>query len=67
MQTQLDVGIFAYCGVTDVESHMIFDVEGDNNRPQRDTGLQTARRIGEAFVNPHRVRRNAKEEHLRQR
>ncbi|MHA7281757.1 NAD(P)H-dependent oxidoreductase [Arthrobacter sp. TMS2-4] len=65
MRTQLDVGIFAYCGVTDVESHVIFDVEGDNNRPQRDTGLQIARRIGEAFVNPDRVPRNAKEEHLR--
>ncbi len=67
MQTQIDVGVFAYCGVTDVESHVIFDVEGDNNSPQRDTGLQAARTIGEAFVNPDRTRRNAKEDHLRQR
>lgn len=66
MQTQLDVGIFAYCGVTDVESHLIFDVEGDDNSPQRDAGLQTARAVGEASVDPDRTHRNAKEDHLRQ-
>ena len=67
MRTQIDVGIFAYCGVTDVESHVIFDVEGATNGPQRAAGLQSARTVGEAFVDPDRTRRNAKEDHLRQR
>ncbi|TDS83816.1 NAD(P)H-dependent oxidoreductase [Nesterenkonia aurantiaca] len=67
MRTQLDVGIFAYCGITDVESHLIYDVEGAQNSPQRETGLHTARTIGENFVYPDRVIRNAKEEHLSQR
>lgn len=26
MRTQLDVGVFAYCGIRDVESHLIYDV-----------------------------------------
>ncbi|WP_157000901.1 NAD(P)H-dependent oxidoreductase [Agromyces laixinhei] len=60
MRTQIDVGIFAYCGVTDVESHLIFDVEGDGNGLQRGAGLETARAIGEAFVAPDRTVRHAK-------
>lgn len=67
MRTQLDVGIFAYCGVTDVDSHVIYDVEGDANGPQREAGLQTARAVGQAFVDPQRDRRNAKDEHLQRR
>lgn len=39
MRTQIDVGTFAYCGVTDVSSHLVYDVEGDHNTGMRDQGL----------------------------
>lgn len=67
MQTQLDVGIFAYCGITDVDSHLIYDVEGEHNAENRAAGLARARDIATAFVSPNRIPRNAKEEHLRAR
>ncbi|WP_277188673.1 NAD(P)H-dependent oxidoreductase [Caballeronia sp. BR00000012568055] len=67
MRTQMDVGIFAYCGVTDVASHLIYDVEGDHNAPNRDDGLKQAEAIGAAFRSPHRQIRNAKEAHLHKR
>jgi len=67
MRTQLDVGIFAYCGIDDVESHLIYDVEGDHNTVMRETGLQSARQIGSAFLSPDRITRSAKEEHLLRR
>ncbi|MDV3128362.1 NAD(P)H-dependent oxidoreductase [Mycobacterium sp. 21AC1] len=67
MKTQIDVGVFAFCGVTDVESHLIYDVEGDHNATIRADGLRQARDIGRAFLSPERVSRNAKEEHLRRR
>lgn len=64
MRTQLDVGTFAYCGITDVESHLIYDVEGDHHAPERVAGLQLAREVGAAFVSPERRPRHAKDEHL---
>jgi NAD(P)H dehydrogenase (quinone) len=67
MKTQIDVGIFAYCGITDVDSHLIYDVEGDHNAPTRDEGLEQAREIGREFSSPDRKVRNAKEAHLRKR
>lgn len=67
MRTQLDVGIFAYCGIDDVESHLIYDVEGDHNAGNREEGLQSAREIGAAFQAPDRVPRHAKAEHLARR
>nr|WP_197736985.1 NAD(P)H-dependent oxidoreductase [Rhodococcus rhodnii] len=67
MRTQIDVGTFAYCGIDDVESHLIFDVEGDHNAPNRDDGLRHAREIGAAFVSPDRVPRRTKSEHLARR
>ena len=67
MRTQIDVGTFAYCGVTDVTSHLIYDVEGEHNSAVRDEGLQQAAEIGRAFLAPDRVVRDAKEEHLRRR
>lgn len=67
MRTQLDVGIFAYCGIDDVESHLIYDVEGNHNGGNREAGLLTARQIGAAFLSPERTPRHAKEEHLQQR
>lgn len=45
MRTQIDIGIFGYCGISDVESHLIFDVEGDQNAGKREAGLRYARCI----------------------
>lgn len=67
MRTQLDIGIFAYCGITDVESHLIYDAEGDHNAPIREQGLHQAHDIAVAFMSPQRAVRNAKEDHLRDR
>lgn len=67
MKTQLDVGTFAYCGITDVESHLIYDVEGPHNAPARDAGLVQVRDIAQAFLSPERTVHNAKQEHLRKR
>ncbi|MFE4542705.1 NAD(P)H-dependent oxidoreductase [Arthrobacter sp. NPDC056727] len=49
MRTQLEVGIFAYCGITDIERHMVYEVEGEHNAPARQEGLSYARSIGAAF------------------
>lgn len=67
MRTQLDVGIFAYCGIDDVESHLIYDVEGDHNAPTREAGLIRAHEIGRSFAAPDRTPRQAKAEHLERR
>lgn len=67
MRTQLDVGIFAYCGITDVESHLIYDVEGDHHAPLREQGLAQAREIGRAFACADRPVRNAMQAHWRER
>ena len=67
MRIQIDVGTFAYCGITDVDSHLIYDVEGDHNTPTREQGLKRAHEIGSEFLSPGRIVRNAKEDHLRQR
>lgn len=64
MRTQIDVGIFAYVGIDDVESHLIYDVEGDHNVTQRDTGLRHARDIATDFLSPTRIARTAKADHL---
>jgi NAD(P)H dehydrogenase (quinone) len=64
MRTQMDVGIFAYCGIDDVESHLIYDVEGDRNAPQREAGLQQARDIATDFLAADRIPRTAKHDHL---
>ena len=64
MRTQIDVGTFAYCGMKDVESHLIFDVEGDHNVRKRQSGLTASREIAAAFLSPDRIPRDAKREHL---
>jgi NAD(P)H dehydrogenase (quinone) len=64
MRTQLDVGTFAYCGLSDVESHLIYDVEGDHNSDKRSQGLEQARAVAEAFMDANRVARDAKREHF---
>jgi NAD(P)H dehydrogenase (quinone) len=67
MRTQLDVGIFAYCGINDVESHLIYDVEGAHNAPMREAGLERAREIGSSFAAIDRTVLHAKEDHLKRR
>lgn len=67
MRTQLDVGVFAYCGIDDVESHLVYDVEGDINASRREAGLVRAREIGRSFAASDRTPRHAKEEHLARR
>jgi len=64
MRTQINVGTFAYCGVKDVESHLIFDVEGDHNAGKRDAGLALARRVATAFMDPDRQPRDAEVDRL---
>ncbi|KAB2704395.1 NAD(P)H-dependent oxidoreductase [Brucella intermedia] len=67
MKTQIDVGTFAYCGVTDVESHLIYDVEGDHNASKRAVGLVQVREFADTFLSPARAARNVKDDHLRAR
>ncbi|WP_084399540.1 NAD(P)H-dependent oxidoreductase [Henriciella aquimarina] len=67
MRTQIEVGTFAYCGIKDIESHLIFDVEGDHNADKRDAGLVMARGIAEEFIAPDRLARDAKADHLLKR
>ena len=64
MKTQIDVGIFSYCGITDVESHLIYDVEGPSKAGVREEGISFARSLGADFVSDTRTQRNAKEEHF---
>lgn len=64
MRTQIDVGTFAYCGIRDVESHLITDIEGDHNAQNRADGLLYAFALAESFLAPSRRKRDAKEEHL---
>lgn len=67
LRTQLDVGVFAYVGIDDVESHLIYDVEGAHNAANRDVGLETANQIGSEFLSLERLPRHAKEDHLERR
>ena len=64
MRAQIDVGTFAYCGIDDVESHLIFDVEGGHNEGNRMSGLHTSRQIGAAFAESDRAPRHARQEYL---
>ncbi|MFB9137044.1 NAD(P)H-dependent oxidoreductase [Vibrio olivae] len=64
MKIQIDLGIFAYCGVTDVESHIIYDVEGEVNALNREQGLKMANQIGKAFTCAERQPKNVKQAFL---
>jgi len=64
MRTQIDVGTFAYCGITDVESHLLFNVEGDVNASVRAEGLREVKAIARGYLSPDRQVRNAKQDHL---
>lgn len=65
MYTQLDVGTFAYCGLTDVESHFIYDVEGD--AITREQGLCEVPAFARQFMSNEREVRNVKDDHLAHR
>jgi len=67
MRTQIDVGTFAYCGITDVQSHLIYDVEGVHNAPNRAAGLELSAVLAQEFLSEDRTVHNAKEEHLNTR
>lgn len=65
MYVQIDVGTFAYCGITDVQTHIIYDVEGDEKASIRAAGISEIRDIAERFAAPERKVRNVKTEHLK--
>ena len=65
MKTQIDLGIFSYCGTHDLQSHLIYDVEGDHKAPNRQAGLAFAARIAQEFISPDRIALDVHEEHLR--
>ena len=64
MRTQLDVGTFAYCGITDIESCLLFNVEGEVNAAVRTEGLKDVTDLARHYLSPDRQVRNAKEDHL---
>jgi NAD(P)H dehydrogenase (quinone) len=55
MRVQIDVGILGYCGLRDVETHILFDVE--QSAENRTRYLADARNIGRRFLSPGRERR----------
>ena len=64
MRTAIDVGVFSYCGIRDVETHLLFDVEGDANADRREAYLDDVKQVARAFIAPDRVPRDAKAEHF---
>ncbi|HEY3148117.1 MAG TPA: NAD(P)H-dependent oxidoreductase [Dongiaceae bacterium] len=55
MRVQIDIGILGYCGLRDVETHILFDVE--QSPENRGRYLSEARDIGRKFLSPERQRR----------
>ena len=55
LRTQIEVGIFNFCGMTDVETHLLLDVDGDANAERRAGYLVDARALGAGLVAPDRV------------
>ncbi|MWV29075.1 NAD(P)H-dependent oxidoreductase [Aurantiacibacter rhizosphaerae] len=66
MRTNIDVGVFSYCGIRDVTSHILFNVEGDANAQRRADYLGEVRDVVSEFVDPDREPRDAKEWHFRE-
>lgn len=64
IHAQIDIGIFAYCGMTDVQSHLILDIDGDENAPRREQFLEEVKKIAMDFISPTRQILNAKEDRL---
>ena len=55
LRTQIEVGIFNFCGMTDVETHLLLDVDGEPNAERRAGYLVDARALGAGLVAPDRV------------
>ena len=55
LRTQIEVGIFNFCGMTDVETHLLLDVDGEANAERRAGYLIDARALGAGLVAPDRV------------
>jgi NAD(P)H dehydrogenase (quinone) len=55
MRVQIDVGILGYCGLRDVETRVLFDVE--QSPENRARYLSEAFEIGRGFLSPRRQRR----------
>jgi NAD(P)H dehydrogenase (quinone) len=64
MRTVVDVGTFAYCGITDVQSYLLYEVEGDANVSLRAQYLNEVKKIACDFISPSRPIKNAKQDHL---
>ncbi|GAA4742977.1 hypothetical protein GCM10023350_29610 [Nocardioides endophyticus] len=64
MRAQLDMGVFSYCRLDDVETRLIFDVESERNTEQREAGLVLAHEIGAGFAAPDREPRRARAEYF---
>ena len=58
MRTLIEIGIFGFCGMPDVETHLLFDVDGDANAERRAGYLPEARALGAGLVAPDRVPRH---------
>lgn len=67
MRIQTDLGIFAYCGITDVQSHLITDVEAVQNAAKRTQGLGQVCDIANEFISERRKVHNVKADYLRER
>ena len=66
LSAQIEVGIFGFCGMTDVEMHLLLDVDGDANAERRAGYLVDARALGAGLVAPGRVPRRVTYETVRQ-
>ena len=60
MDTQINIGIFGFVGLTDVETHLLLDVEGEANAERRAAHLVQAHAIGAALVAPDRIPRSVR-------
>lgn len=58
LTAQQDIGIYGFCGLSDVETHEFYDIEGDANAERRATLLAEARLIGETLVSAARSKRH---------
>lgn len=58
MTTEIDVGLLGYCGLRDVETHIIYDAE--QSLEYREENLRLAADWGRALVSEDRIPRQAK-------
>ena len=55
LRTQIEIGIFGFCGMTDIETHLLLDVDGEANAERRADYLIEARGLGAGLVAADRV------------